>query len=56
VRDRVKLFNEQIRILLYVNINANYPVLQVRITVYDDGMTGKALPTGFNADVEGDLI
>ena len=26
---------------------------EVRITVFDDGLEGKALPTGFNADVEG---
>ena len=28
---------------------------QVRITVFDDGLEGKDLPTGFNADVEGEL-
>ena len=26
---------------------------EVRITVFDDGLEGKTLPTGFNADVEG---
>ena len=26
---------------------------EVRITVFDDGLEGKNLPTGFNADVEG---
>ena len=30
-------------------------VSQVRITVFDDGLEGKDLPTGFNADVEGEL-
>ena len=29
---------------------------EVRITVFDDGLEGKNLPTGFNADVEGMLI
>ena len=29
---------------------------EVRITVFDDGLEGKNLPTGFNADVEGILI
>ena len=28
---------------------------QVRITVFDDGLEGKDLPTGFNADVEGKI-
>ena len=27
----------------------------MRITVFDDGLEGKDLPTGFNADVEGKL-
>ena len=26
----------------------------MRITVFDDGLEGKDLPTGFNADVEGE--
>ena len=30
-------------------------ISQVRITVFDDGLEGKDLPTGFNADVEGRL-
>ena len=30
-------------------------IAQVRITVFDDGLEGKDLPTGFNADVEGEL-
>ena len=29
---------------------------QVRITVFDDGSEGKSLPTGFNADVEGNYF
>jgi hypothetical protein len=29
---------------------------EVRITVFDDGLEGKTLPTGFNADVEGKTL
>ena len=28
-------------------------LVQVRVTVFDDGSEGKTLPTGFNGDVEG---
>ena len=44
----VPCFLESLSIIL-----SNNP--QVRITVFDDGLEGKDLPTGFNADVEGKI-
>ena len=44
----------QCRLRFFGNYFLKIPA-QVRITVFDDGVEGKDLPTGFNADVEGRL-
>ena len=54
-RPHVIFARNEVSARIYGNIPSLKILSQVRITVFDDGLEGKDLPTGFNADVEGEL-